>query len=161
MSEISQFEVKNAKGEKQSLSAYDGKVLLIVNVASECGFTNQYEGLQKLHEQFYAKGLQVLGFPCNQFGGQESGTDEAIQSFCTGSFGVQFPVFAKIEVNGAHADPLFVHLKKSAPGILGTEMIKWNFTKFLVSSTGKVLKRYAPNDKPESMISDIEAALLA
>ena len=161
MSEITNFEVKNAKGEKQSLSAYDGKVLLIVNVASECGFTNQYEGLQKLHEQFHEKGLQVLGFPCNQFGGQESGTDEAIQSFCTGSFGVQFPVFAKIEVNGANADPLYVHLKKSAPGILGTEMIKWNFTKFLVSRTGKVLKRYAPNDKPESMISDIEAALLA
>ncbi len=153
------FEVKNAKGENVSLSKYKGKVLLIVNVASECGFTPQYEGLQNLYSDLAAKGLEVLGFPCNQFGGQEPGTEAEIESFCTGRFGVKFPIFAKIDVNGENAHPLYAFLKKEAAGILGTEAIKWNFTKFLVTKEGKVLKRYGSIDKPESIKKDIEAIL--
>jgi glutathione peroxidase len=153
------IKVKNAKNEEVELSKYKGKALLIVNVASECGFTNQYEGLEKLYETYKDKGFEVLGFPCNQFGGQEPGSDEEIQTFCTGTFGVKFPVMAKVDVNGSNASPLYEHLKSEAPGILGTEMIKWNFTKFLVSKDGKVLKRFAPQDKPESLTKDIEAAL--
>ncbi|MBS1958866.1 MAG: glutathione peroxidase [Bdellovibrionales bacterium] len=159
MSIVHDFKVKNAKGDDVSLSNYKGKVVLIVNVASECGFTPQYEGLQKLHEQFSGRGFEVLGFPCNQFGGQEPGTNDEIQGFCTGRFGVRFPVFAKIDVNGGHADPLYAHLKHEAPGILGTEGIKWNFTKFLVGKDGQVIKRYAPNDKPEAIVKDIETAI--
>ncbi len=159
MSDLYSIKVKNAKSEEVPLQNYKGKVLLVVNVASECGFTGQYEGLQKLYEQYQAKGLEILGFPCNQFGGQEPGDDAAIQSFCTGSFGVRFPVFSKVEVNGENAHPLFSLLKKEAPGILGTEGIKWNFTKFLVSKDGKVLKRFAPTDKPEKISNDIEMAL--
>jgi glutathione peroxidase len=154
------FEVKNAKGEPVSLSKYQGKALLIVNVASECGFTPQYEGLQKLYEEYQGKGLEIIGFPCNQFGGQESGTDDEIQGFCTGRFGVRFPVLAKVDVNGDGADPVYKFLKKEAPGVLGTEAIKWNFTKFLVSPTGEVLKRFGSIDKPESLKEDIDRALL-
>jgi glutathione peroxidase len=151
--------VKNAKGEAVSLSTFKGKALLIVNVASECGFTPQYEGLEKLYETYKEKGLEILGFPCNQFGGQEPGTDAEIQTFCTGHFGVKFPVFAKVDVNGPEATPLYTFLKKEAPGVLGTEAIKWNFTKFLVSKDGKILKRFGSIDKPESLKDDIEAAL--
>lgn len=159
MSHIYDIKVKTAKNEEVELSKFKGKALLVVNVASECGFTKQYEGLEKLYEEYKAQGLEVLGFPCNQFGGQEPGSDEDIQNFCTGTFGIQFPIFAKIDVNGANAAPLYQHLKTEAPGIFGTEGIKWNFTKFLISKDGKVLKRFAPNDKPEDIKSDIEAAL--
>lgn len=161
MASMYDFKVKNAKGQDVALSDYRGKVVLIVNVASACGFTPQYEGLQKLFQDYQAKGLMVLGFPCNQFGAQEPGTNEEIQSFCTGRFSVTFPVLGKIDVNGSNADPLYEFLKSEARGILGTEMIKWNFTKFLVGKDGKVLKRYAPQDKPEAIAADIQAALEA
>jgi glutathione peroxidase len=156
---ISEFKVKNHLGAEVSLSEYHGKVLLIVNTASACGFTPQYEGLQKLREKYKDKGFEVLGFPCNQFGAQEPGSDSEIQNFCQMNFGVNFPVFSKIEVNGPNADPLYGFLKKEAPGIMGTEAIKWNFTKFLVSKDGKVLNRFAPMDKPESLEKEIESAL--
>ena len=156
---VYEFKVKKGNGSEVSLKDYEGKVLLIVNVASECGYTKQYEGLENLYEKDQPKGLEILGFPCNQFGGQEPGTDEEIQNFCTGKFGVKFPIFGKIDVNGANADPLFTYLKKEAKGILGTEGIKWNFTKFLVSKTGKVITRFAPNDTPESIAKDIEKLL--
>jgi glutathione peroxidase len=161
MQSIYSFRVDTAKNEEVSLEKYKGKVLLIVNTASECGFTYQYEGLEKLHEKYGPKGFEVLGFPCNQFGGQESGSNEEIQSFCTGSFGVKFPVFAKIEVNGANAHPLYNFLKSEAPGLFGTQGIKWNFTKFLVSAKGEVLKRFAPLDKPESLEADIESEIVS
>jgi glutathione peroxidase len=153
------YSVKKADGAEISMQDFQGKVLLIVNVASECGFTGQYDGLEKLHEKYAEKGLQIIGFPCNQFGGQEPGTDEQIQQFCRTSFGVQFPVMAKIDVNGANAHPLYQYLKKEAKGILGTEAIKWNFTKFLVDRNGKVIDRFAPNDKPESLVQEIEKLL--
>ena len=156
-----ELSVKNAKNEEVSLSNYKGKVLLVVNVASACGFTPQYEGLQKLYEQNQSKGFEVLGFPCNQFGGQEPGTIEEIQEFCTGRFGVKFPIFAKVDVNGDQASPLFTYLKQEATGVLGTEAIKWNFTKFLVSKDGKVLHRYGSIDKPESIQKDLDEALKA
>jgi glutathione peroxidase len=151
--------LKTITGEVVPLSQYEGKVLLIVNVASKCGFTNQYKGLQALHQEFYEQGLVVMGFPCNQFGHQESGDEEAIKSFCELSYGVTFPMFAKIDVNGAQADPLYQWLKNSRPGLLGTEMIKWNFTKFLVGRTGEVLKRFAPNSAPDALYQDIKEAL--
>jgi glutathione peroxidase len=153
------YSVKKADGSEISLKDFQGKVLLIVNVASECGFTGQYDGLEKLYEKYSSKGFEVIGFPCNQFGGQEPGTDQQIQEFCRTSFGVNFPVMAKIEVNGAGAHPLYQYLKKEAKGILGTEAIKWNFTKFLVDRNGKVVDRFAPNDKPESLIKEIEKLL--
>ena len=153
------LKVKNAKGEDIELSKYKGKTLLIVNTASECGFTPQYEGLQKMYEKLQGKGLEILGFPCNQFGGQEPGNDEAIQGFCTGRFGVRFPIFSKVDVNGPDAAPLYVYLKDQARGFLGTKSIKWNFTKFLVSPEGKILKRYAPTDKPEKIEADLEKTL--
>jgi len=156
---IYEFSVKKADGNSLNLSEYKGQVMLIVNVASACGFTPQYDGLEKLHEQYEKQGLRVLGFPCNQFGAQESGSNEEIQSFCSMKFNIKFPVLAKIDVNGKNADPLYQWLKEQAPGILGTELIKWNFTKFLVGRNGEVLKRYAPNDKPEDIAGDIEAAL--
>jgi len=146
-------------GDQVSLSTYAGKVLLIVNVASKCGFTNQYKGLQQLHEDFGEQGLVVMGFPCNQFGHQEPSVEKEIQNFCTLNYGVSFPMFAKIEVNGAQADPLYQWLKNSRPGLLGTEAIKWNFTKFLVSRDGEVLKRFAPNTAPEALREDIKDAL--
>ena len=143
----------------QSLAEFKGKALLMVNVASKCGFTPQYEGLEKLYQKYKDKGLVILGFPCNQFGAQEPGTDAEIQSFCKMNYGVSFPVMAKVDVNGEAADPLYKFLKKEEPGIFGTEGIKWNFTKFLISKEGKVLKRFAPNDKPEDLGSAIEATL--
>jgi glutathione peroxidase len=130
-----------------------------VNVASKCGFTNQYKGLQALHEEFSEQGLVVMGFPCNQFGHQEPGSEEAIKSFCELSYGVTFPMFAKVEVNGAQTDPLYQWLKNSRPGLLGTEAIKWNFTKFLVGRDGAVLKRFAPNSPPDALRADIQEAL--
>ncbi len=153
------FQVSDIRGKKHILKKYVGKVLLIVNTASSCGFTPQYEGLQALHEQYEDKGLVVLGFPCNQFGAQESGNEEEIASFCEMNFGVSFPLMGKIDVKGADAEPLFTWLSEEAPGLLGSTSIKWNFTKFLVGKDGQVLKRYAPQDTPQSLIKDIEAAL--
>jgi glutathione peroxidase len=144
-------------GKPQKMGVYRGKTLLIVNVASECGFTPQYAGLQALYDKFREKGFAVLGFPCNQFGHQEPGGEAEIEQFCIRNYGVTFPMFAKVDVNGANAHPLYTYLKSEKPGILGTEAIKWNFTKFLVGPDGTVLKRYAPNDKPEM----IEAGLAA
>lgn len=146
-------------GDEVPLSSYAGKVLLIVNVASKCGFTKQYSGLQLLHEELASQGLVVMGFPCNQFGQQEPGAEKDIQSFCTLNYGVSFPMFAKIEVNGPQADPFYQWLKNSRPGLLGTEAIKWNFTKFLVSRDGEVLKRFAPNTAPEALRENIKDAL--
>lgn len=151
--------LKTISGDHLQLSDYAGKVLLIVNVASKCGFTNQYKGLQQLHEEFAEQGLVIMGFPCNQFGHQEPGSENDIQSFCELTYGVSFPMFAKVDVNGTHADPLFQWLKNSRPGLLGTEGIKWNFTKFLVSRHGEVLKRFAPSTAPEALRDDIKDAL--
>ena len=146
-------------GTPQKMEVYRGKTLLIVNVASQCGFTPQYEGLQALYEQFKDRGFVVLGFPCNQFGQQEPGGEAEIEQFCTRHFRVTFPMFTKIDVNGANAHPLYQHLKAEKPGILGTEAIKWNFTKFLVGSDGTILKRYAPSDKPETIQADLAMRL--
>ena len=146
-------------GTPLDLSRYRGKVLLIVNTASACGFTPQYKGLEAVYRQFQARGAEVLGFPCNQFGQQEGGSEAEIGAFCEKNFGVSFPLFAKIDVNGANAHPLFRHLKHAAPGVLGTERIKWNFTKFLVKPDGSVFKRYAPTTKPEQIAADIEGLL--
>lgn len=146
-------------GAEQSFAAYEGKVVLVVNTASKCGFTPQYKGLEALYQKYKDRGLEVLGFPCNQFGKQEPGSAEEIGGFCERNFGVSFPLFAKVDVNGDNAHPLFTHLKQQAPGILGTESIKWNFTKFLVGREGEVVKRFAPKDKPESLESAIEALL--
>ncbi len=159
MSTVYDFQCKLNTGETKSLADYKDDVLLIVNTASQCGFTKQYKGLEALHEQYGDKGFKVLGFPCNQFGQQEPGDAQEIAQFCELNFGVKFPLFAKVDVNGANADPLFQHLKEQAPGILGTKTIKWNFTKFLVGRDGKVLKRFAPKDTPESLTKDIEKAL--
>ncbi|GGX25830.1 glutathione peroxidase [Pigmentiphaga litoralis] len=155
------FSADDLDGATRSLDAYRGKVLLIVNVASKCGFTPQYAGLEALYRDYRAQGLEVLGFPCDQFGHQEPGDSEAIRSFCTLTYDVHFPVFAKIDVNGDKAHPLFQWLKSSKPGLLGTEGIKWNFTKFLVGRDGQVLQRYAPTDKPQAIEPDIKAALAA
>lgn len=159
MTAITDLTVKAADGTPVDLSAYAGKVLLIVNTASKCGFTPQYEGLEALHRQFGDRGFEVLGFPCNQFGAQEPGDAAEIANFCSLTYDVTFPVFAKIDVNGANADPLFVALKKQAPGILGTEGIKWNFTKFLIGKDGQVVERYAPTTKPADIAADIEKLL--
>ncbi|MGK5083975.1 glutathione peroxidase [Bdellovibrionota bacterium FG-1] len=156
---IFDFSLKTADGKDTTLAPYKGKALLVVNVASKCGFTAQYAGLQKLYEKYQDRGLMVLGFPCNQFGGQEPGSDSEIQSFCQLNFGVTFPVFSKIDVNGETAHPLYQFLKKEEPGIFGTEGIKWNFTKFLISREGKVLKRFASNVTPRDLEKEIEAAL--
>ncbi|HZS80861.1 MAG TPA: glutathione peroxidase [Herbaspirillum sp.] len=142
-----------------SLEPYRGKVLLIVNTASKCGFTPQYQGLENIYRQFRDQGLAVLGFPCNQFGAQEPGTATEIGAFCEKNYGVSFPLFAKIDVNGDQADPLFTYLKNQAPGLLRSEAIKWNFTKFLVRKDGSVFGRYAPAIKPEEMLADIEKLL--
>jgi glutathione peroxidase len=159
MDSLHQIEVKTITGESRPLAEFAGKALLIVNVASKCGFTPQYQGLEALHRQYKDRGFAVLGFPCDQFGHQEPGNEAEIQSFCSLTYDVSFPMFSKIEVNGSGAHPLYVHLKKAAPGILGTEAVKWNFTKFLVDPQGKVLARYAPKDKPEALARFIEAAL--
>ena len=153
------FTVKDAEGKDYPLAAHKGKVLLIVNVASKCGFTPQYTGLEELYRKYSGRGLVVLGFPCNQFGNQEPGTNAEIQHFCRLNYGVTFPVLGKLQVNGAGADPLYVYLKRTAPGVLGSEAIKWNFTKFLVDRTGKVIGRYASATKPEELEKDIEKAL--
>ncbi len=146
-------------GTPQKMEVYRGKTVLIVNVASQCGYTPQYAGLQALYETFKERGLMVLGFPCNQFGQQEPGGEAEIEQFCTRNFHVTFPMFAKIDVNGANAHPLYQYLKSEKPGILGTEAIKWNFTKFLVGSDGTVLKRYAPSEKPEMIQADLATQL--
>ena len=146
-------------GEQKALGDFGGKALLVVNTASKCGFTPQYKGLEALWQQYRDQGLVILGFPCNQFGQQEPGDEAAISEFCELNFGVTFPLFKKIDVNGSQAHPLFVQLKKRAPGLLGSQRVKWNFTKFLISGDGKSVKRYAPTTKPEALKADIEAVL--
>ena len=159
MTAITDFTVKAADGTAASLAPYRGKVLLIVNTASKCGFTPQYEGLEALHRDYAGRGFEVLGFPCNQFGGQEPGDAAEIANFCSLTYDVTFPVFAKVDVNGGDADPLFERLKADAPGVLGSKAIKWNFTKFLVDREGGVVDRYAPTTKPADIRADIEKFL--
>lgn len=159
MPALDEIEILTIDGRTQKLGDYAGKVLLIINVASKCGFTPQYEGLEALYRAYKDKGFVVLGFPCNQFGHQEPGGEAAIASFCKSSYGVTFPLFSKIEVNGENAHPLYRLLKSQAPGALGTEAIKWNFTKFLVDRNGRVIKRYASMDRPDSIAKDIESLL--
>ena len=156
---IYDFEALGINGELVKLDQYKGKALLIVNTASACGFTPQFGGLEELHKTYGSKGLVVLGFPCNQFGAQDAGTNDEIASFCQLNFGVTFPMMAKIEVNGPDATPLYQWLSSEAPGLMGSKAIKWNFTKFLVGKDGQVIKRYAPLDKPQALNKDIEAAL--
>lgn len=148
---IYDYEATDIAGNTVKLSDYQNKVVLIVNTASKCGFTKQYAGLEALYQEFKDKGLVILGFPCNQFGNQEAGDESEIKNFCQINFGVTFPLFSKIKVNGPDAHPLYVYLKKQAKGVLGTESIKWNFTKFLVNKQGEVVERYAPKDTPESL----------
>ena len=159
MSTIFDLTADSLSGQPVDLGQYKGQVLLIVNTASKCGFTPQYKGLEKVYEQFKDQGAVVLGFPCNQFNSQEPEGEAEIGAFCEKNFGVTFPLFSKIDVNGGGAHPLFQHLKKAAPGLLGTEAIKWNFTKFLVKKDGSVYKRYAPATKPEELVADIEKLL--
>ena len=159
MTTVMDFSAVLANGEPKNLSDYQGKVLLIVNTASKCGFTPQYTGLESLHQTYGERGFSVLAFPCNQFGGQEPGSEEEIQSFCDLNYQTSFPLFSKVEVNGAGSHPLYAHLKGQAPGVLGSQRIKWNFTKFLVNQQGEVVKRYAPSTKPEAIASDIDALL--
>jgi glutathione peroxidase len=159
MTSLYTFSAETLGGETVSLDTYRGKVLLIVNTASECGFTPQYKGLQELYTRYAAQGFEVLGFPCNQFGKQEPGDAAQIGSFCEKNFGVSFPMFAKIDVNGAHAHPLFKYLTEKEPGVLGIEAIKWNFTKFLVNREGEIVKRFAPITKPDSITGEIEKLL--
>ena len=159
MPSVYDFSVDDIHGKPVKLDKYKNKVMLIVNTASQCGFTPQYKGLEALYEKFHGKGLEVLGFPCNQFGAQEPGTEKEIAQFCELNYGVTFPLFAKVEVNGGNTAPVYKYLKTEKPGLLGSEAIKWNFTKFLVDRKGNVLARYAPNDTPESMAGDIEKAL--
>ena len=158
--DLYEIPVHTLAGEQTTLAPWRGKLLLIVNVASRCGLTPQYAGLEALHRLHAPQGFSVLGFPCNQFGGQEPGTEAEIGAFCSRNYDVSFPLFAKIEVNGANTHPLYRHLKGERPGVLGTEAIKWNFTKFLVGRDGAILKRYAPTDLPEAIGRDV-AALLA
>lgn len=155
------FQATAIDGTTVPLSQFRGRPLLIVNTASACGFTPQFGGLQELHKRYGPKGLAVLGFPCNQFGNQDPGSNDEIAQFCQRNFGVDFPMMAKIEVNGAGADPLYQWLTEQAPGLLGSRAIKWNFTKFLVGKDGQVIKRYSPQDPPESLAKDVEAALAA
>ncbi|OIK15436.1 glutathione peroxidase [Bacillus sp. MUM 116] len=156
---IYEFHAKTIDGMEVSLEQFKGKVLMIVNTASKCGFTPQYSELQQIYEKYKDKGLVVLGFPCNQFMNQEPGSEEDIKSFCELNYGVTFPMFAKVEVNGSKKHPLFSYLTSQAPGVLGSKAIKWNFTKFLIDQTGKVQKRYAPSIKPNEIVQDIEALL--
>ena len=156
---IYDFEALQINGQSVPLSQYRGKVLLIVNTASACGFTPQFGGLEELHKEYADKGLVVLGFPCNQFGAQDPGSNDEIASFCQLNYGVSFPMMAKIDVNGANASPLYQWLTAEAPGLLGSKAIKWNFTKFLVGKDGQVIRRYAPQDAPKKLAGDIEAAL--
>ena len=161
MTTVYDFEALSIDGKPVALKKFQGKAMLIVNTASACGFTPQFAGLEKLHESYAPKGLVVLGFPCNQFGAQDAGSNGEIAEFCQLNYGVTFPMMSKIEVNGSQAHPLYQWLAAEAPGLLGSTSIKWNFTKFLVGKDGRVLKRYAPTDKPESLAKDIEAALAA
>ncbi len=161
MTQLSQFEAQRIDGTPLKFSELQVKVVLIVNTASACGFTPQFEGLQKLHEHYAAQGLEVIGFPCNQFGGQDPASNAEIGAFCQKNYGVNFTMMEKIDVNGDQAHPIYQWLKQEATGILGSEAIKWNFTKFLIGKNGLVLKRYAPLDKPEKLARDIEAALAA
>ncbi len=158
MATLYDFAATSITGQPQKLSEYAGKIALVVNVASECGFTGQYAGLEELYEQFADRGLVVLGFPCDQFGGQEPGTEEEIAEFCTTAFGVSFPMFAKIDVNGDNAHPLYSWLQQERPGRRGAA-IEWNFTKFLVDASGRVVKRYGSNTKPSKIAPDIEQLL--
>ena len=157
---VYQFEANDIAGKSRSLSEFKGKLLLIVNTASKCGLTPQYEGLEALYKKYSQKGLEVLGFPCNQFAQQEKGSDSEIAGFCLKNYGVSFPMFSKIDVNGEHTHPLYQYLKSEAKGVLGTQKIKWNFTKFLVDQEGRVVKRYAPIVKPADIEKDIERHLL-
>jgi glutathione peroxidase len=156
---IYDFQATSLDGKPVDLAQYSGKVLLIVNTASKCGFTPQYQGLEAVYRELHGRGLEVLGFPCNQFGSQEPGSEDEIGAFCEKNYGVSFPMFAKVDVNGDDAHPLWKHLKGEAPGVLGTEAIKWNFTKFLIGRDGKVAHRYAPTTKPEEIAGDIEKLL--
>lgn len=156
---IYDFESRTIDGRVLKLDAYRGRALLIVNVASKCGFTPQYEGLEALYRKYCDRGFAVLGFPCNQFGHQEPGNEAEIQQFCSTNYSVSFPMFAKIEVNGAHAHPLYQYLKREQRGVMGTEAIKWNFTKFLIDKTGEPVRRYAPTDTPESIEKDLAVLL--
>ena len=159
MTTIADFTVTTNRGEELKLADKLGKVLLVVNTASKCGFTPQYDGLEKLYQQFKDRDFEVLGFPCNQFGAQEPGNADEIAEFCKVNFGVTFPLMAKVEVNGDQASPLFDWMKKEAKGLMGSTSIKWNFTKFLIDREGNVVKRYAPTDKPESIARDIAKLL--
>ena len=155
MDTIYDFKVKTIDGKTTTLSSYRGNVMLIVNVASKCGFTTQYDGLERLYQTYGARGLVILGFPCNQFKKQEPGTEQEIKEFCRLNYGVSFPLFAKVDVNGPEAHPLYSYLKNQCPGVLGSEAIKWNFTKFLVDSRGNVLSRHAPSKEPSALEKDI------
>jgi len=159
MASIYDFSVNDIHGKEQKLDEYKDKVLLIVNVASKCGFTPQYNGLEALYEKLHGRGFEILGFPSNQFGAQEPGNEAEIAQFCELNYGVKFPLFAKIDVNGSDAAPLYQYLKKAKPGLLGSEAIKWNFTKFLIDRKGKVVERYAPNVEPQAIAGDIEKLL--
>lgn len=161
MTTVYDFEAQDIQGHPAPLARHRGQVLLIVNTASACGFTPQFAGLEQLHQTYGPQDLVVLGFPCNQFGNQDSGSHDEIASFCSLNYGVSFPMMAKIEVNGPEAHPLYQWLCAEAPGLLGTKAVKWNFTKFLVGKDGQVLRRYAPQDTPQSLAKDIEAALKA
>ena len=161
MPTVYDFEARQIDGQTVPLRQFEGKVLLIVNTASACGFTPQFKGLQELHQAYGDKGLAVLGFPCNQFGSQDPGSNDEIASFCQLNYGVSFPMMAKVDVNGVDADPLFKWLTAEAPGLLGSKAIKWNFTKFLVGKDGQVLKRYSPQDAPAALQKDIQKALAA
>ena len=161
MTTVHDFVAHSIDGRSVPLSEFSGKVLLVVNTASACGYTPQFGGLEALHKEYGQRGLVVLGFPCNQFGAQDPGNNDEIASFCQVNYGVSFPMMAKIDVNGASADPLYQWLTKEAPGILGSKSIKWNFTKFLVGKDGAVIKRYAPADAPAALTKDIEKALAA
>ncbi len=156
---IYEFSALDIQGTKRALSEYQGKVLLVVNTASKCGFTPQYKGLEKVYEELHGEGFEILGFPCNQFGQQEKGSDSEIAGFCLKNYGVSFPMFAKIDVNGEQAHPLYNYLKKASPGILGSKGIKWNFTKFLIGKDGQVVKRFAPTAKPEAIKKHIKALM--
>ena len=159
MSNIYQFEAELLEGDIKALADYKGKVMLIVNTASKCAFTSQFAGLEKLYEKYKPQGLEILGFPCNQFGGQDPGTNKEIGAFCQRNYGVNFPMFAKVDVKGPEAHAIFRFLTREAKGVLGSQNIKWNFTKFLVGRNGEVLGRYAPTTKPEALEADIEKAL--
>lgn len=159
MTKIYSFQAATLDGKNLSLSIYEGKVILIVNVASRCGFTPQYRGLEELYRKYSAQGFAILGFPCNQFGAQEPGNEDEIAQFCKSTYDVSFQMFAKIEVNGQNAHPLYQFLKHSAPGILGSTAVKWNFTKFLIDRKGFVRNRFAPTDTPKALENDVEALL--